>query len=141
MLEHPPRADMLVPPACLIATSRAQELSVPTDACQYAGAVHGYLPIRFQVRLIAITLHLRVCNRWRVIMLTRLFRFSRGNGDSEGQVGYSNWADDLNDIDSVVKHFEQQGYQIYALIGHSRGMECTRFSVRCRRSSHPLHVG
>ncbi|KAK3828166.1 MAG: protein-tyrosine phosphatase-like protein [Benniella sp.] len=50
------------------------------------------------------------------------FRFDfRGNGDSEGQVGYSNWADDLNDIDSVVKHFEQQGYQIYALIGHSRG--------------------
>ncbi|KAG0245781.1 hypothetical protein BGX31_006069 [Mortierella sp. GBA43] len=50
------------------------------------------------------------------------FRFDfRGNGDSEGQMGYSNWADDLNDIDSVVKYFEQQGYQIYALIGHSRG--------------------
>ncbi|KAG0350885.1 hypothetical protein BGZ54_003586 [Gamsiella multidivaricata] len=50
------------------------------------------------------------------------FRFDfRGNADSEGQMGYSNWDDDYNDIDSVVKYFEQQGYHIYALIGHSRG--------------------
>ncbi|KAI1315025.1 hypothetical protein EDD11_001364, partial [Mortierella claussenii] len=50
------------------------------------------------------------------------FRFDfRGNGESEGQMGYSNWDDDLNDIDAVVTHFERQGYYIYALIGHSRG--------------------
>ncbi|KAF8929788.1 tyrosine phosphatase family-domain-containing protein [Dissophora ornata] len=50
------------------------------------------------------------------------FRFDfRGNAESEGQMGYSNWDDDYNDIDSVVKHFEQQGYYIYALVGHSRG--------------------
>ncbi|KAG0352926.1 protein-tyrosine phosphatase-like protein [Gamsiella multidivaricata] len=50
------------------------------------------------------------------------FRFDfRGNGDSEGQMGYSNWDDDQADIDAVVAHFERQGYYIYALIGHSRG--------------------
>ncbi|KAF9429787.1 hypothetical protein BGZ94_009481 [Podila epigama] len=50
------------------------------------------------------------------------FRFDfRGNGDSDGEMGYSNWDDDLADIDAVVNHFERQGYQIYALIGHSRG--------------------
>ncbi|KAG0318645.1 hypothetical protein BGZ99_005567 [Dissophora globulifera] len=50
------------------------------------------------------------------------FRFDfRGDGESEGQIGYSNFDDDYNDIDSVVRHFEQQGYCIYALIGHSHG--------------------
>ncbi|KAF9111168.1 hypothetical protein BGX27_005309 [Mortierella sp. AM989] len=50
------------------------------------------------------------------------FRFDfRGNGDSEGEMGYSNWADDQEDIDAVIKHFERQGYYIYAIIGHSRG--------------------
>ncbi|ORZ04073.1 protein-tyrosine phosphatase-like protein [Lobosporangium transversale] len=50
------------------------------------------------------------------------FRFDfRGNGESDGQMGYSNWNDDLADIDAVISHFERQGYYIYALIGHSRG--------------------
>ncbi|KAF8979840.1 hypothetical protein BGZ46_004969 [Entomortierella lignicola] len=50
------------------------------------------------------------------------FRFDfRGNGDSEGQIGYANWDDDQADIDAVVNHFEREGYYIYALIGHSRG--------------------
>ncbi|KFH70117.1 hypothetical protein MVEG_04920 [Podila verticillata NRRL 6337] len=50
------------------------------------------------------------------------FRFDfRGNGESEGQMGYSNWDDDQADIDAVVQHFERQGFQVYALIGHSRG--------------------
>ncbi|KAG0238974.1 hypothetical protein BGW41_007990 [Actinomortierella wolfii] len=44
-----------------------------------------------------------------------------GNGDSEGQMGYSNWDDDLADIEAVVDHFVKEGYTIYALIGHSRG--------------------
>ncbi|KAF9999400.1 hypothetical protein BGZ80_008037 [Entomortierella chlamydospora] len=50
------------------------------------------------------------------------FRFDfRGNGDSEGEMGYSNWDDDQADLDAVIKHFEREGYYIYALIGHSRG--------------------
>ncbi|KAG0300624.1 hypothetical protein BGZ98_009036 [Dissophora globulifera] len=50
------------------------------------------------------------------------FRFDfRGNGDSEGQLGYSNWSDDQEDLKAVISHFEGQGYSIYALIGHSRG--------------------
>ncbi|KAF9380859.1 hypothetical protein CPB97_008096 [Podila verticillata] len=50
------------------------------------------------------------------------FRFDfRGNGESEGQMGYSNWDDDQADIDAVVQHFERQGFHVYALIGHSRG--------------------
>ncbi|KAG0049770.1 hypothetical protein BGZ83_005418 [Gryganskiella cystojenkinii] len=44
-----------------------------------------------------------------------------GNGESEGQMGYSNWDDDFEDIDTVVNYWEQRGYEIYALIGHSRG--------------------
>ncbi|KAF9354802.1 hypothetical protein BGX26_007349 [Mortierella sp. AD094] len=50
------------------------------------------------------------------------FRFDfRGNGDSEGEIGYSNWDDDQVDLDAVIKHFEREGYYIYTLIGHSRG--------------------
>lgn len=36
-------------------------------------------------------------------------------------MGYSNWDDDKADLDAVIAHFENQGYYIYALIGHSRG--------------------
>lgn len=59
------------------------------------------------------------------------FRFDfRGNGDSEGQMGYSNWDDDKADIDAVITHFERQGYYIYALIGHSRGaISCLNYAA------------
>ncbi|KAG0293968.1 hypothetical protein BGZ98_001949, partial [Dissophora globulifera] len=62
----------------------------------------------------------RVANLVAPYMDTFRFDF-RGNGESEGQIGYSNFDDDYNDIDSVVTHFEQQGYCIYALIEHSHG--------------------
>ncbi|KAK5814996.1 protein-tyrosine phosphatase-like protein [Linnemannia elongata] len=59
------------------------------------------------------------------------FRFDfRGNGDSEGVMGYSNWDDDKADIDAVIAHFERQGYYIYALIGHSRGaISCLNYAA------------
>ncbi|KAI8595740.1 Alpha/Beta hydrolase protein [Dissophora ornata] len=59
------------------------------------------------------------------------FRFDfRGNGESEGQMGYSNWEDDQADLDAVISHFEGQGYYIYALIGHSRGaISCLNYAA------------
>ncbi|KAF9359033.1 hypothetical protein BGX34_008575 [Mortierella sp. NVP85] len=59
------------------------------------------------------------------------FRFDfRGNGDSEGQMGYSNWNDDQADLDAVIGHFERQGYSIHALIGHSRGaISCLNYAA------------
>ncbi|KAK3822455.1 MAG: protein-tyrosine phosphatase-like protein [Linnemannia elongata] len=59
------------------------------------------------------------------------FRFDfRGNGDSEGLMGYSNWDDDKADLDAVIAHFERQGYYIYALIGHSRGaISCLNYAA------------
>lgn len=45
-------------------------------------------------------------------------------------MGYSNWDDDQADIDAVILHFERQGFQVYALIGHSRG-KIEFFSTKC----------
>ncbi|KAG0233297.1 hypothetical protein BGX31_004857 [Mortierella sp. GBA43] len=58
--------------------------------------------------------------------LTHLILFSTicntsGNGESDGEMGYSNWEDDQADLGAVIGYFERQGYYIYALIGHSRG--------------------
>jgi hypothetical protein len=33
--------------------------------------------------------------------------------------------DDVEDIKTVTSYFESKGYQIYAIIGHSRGMRIT----------------
>ncbi|KAG0053019.1 hypothetical protein BGZ83_001780 [Gryganskiella cystojenkinii] len=59
------------------------------------------------------------------------FRFDfRGNGDSDGQMGYSNWDDDQADLNAVISYFEQQGYFIFALIGHSRGaISCLNYAA------------
>ncbi|KAG9323001.1 hypothetical protein KVV02_007431 [Mortierella alpina] len=59
------------------------------------------------------------------------FRFDfRGNGESEGEMGYSNWDEDVADINAVIEHFEREGYHIYALIGHSRGaISCLNYAA------------
>ncbi|GJJ77659.1 hypothetical protein EMPS_10018 [Entomortierella parvispora] len=59
------------------------------------------------------------------------FRFDfRGNGESEGQMGYSNWDDDQADLNAVISYFEPKGYLIYALIGHSRGaISCLNYAA------------
>ncbi|RUP44565.1 hypothetical protein BC936DRAFT_149287 [Jimgerdemannia flammicorona] len=64
------------------------------------------------------------------------FRFDfRGNGDSDGESGLINFEDDFEDITTVVKHFEKEGYEIYALIGHSRGaIVSLRYAVTHNRS-------
>jgi len=33
--------------------------------------------------------------------------------------------DDVEDIKTVTSYFESKGYQIYAIVGHSRGMRIT----------------
>lgn len=62
-------------------------------------------------------------------------------------MGYSNWDDDKADLDAVIAHFERQGYYIYALIGHSRGMAyplffCTGVLFFCRNYDklHPQPI-
>lgn len=50
------------------------------------------------------------------------FRFDfRGNGESTGEPGYANMEEDTEDIHTVARYFEQEGYEIFAVIGHSRG--------------------
>ncbi|KAG1117205.1 hypothetical protein G6F42_013497 [Rhizopus arrhizus] len=50
------------------------------------------------------------------------FRFDfRGNGESGGSPGYCNILEDTDDIHTVAKYFEDLGYEVYAVIGHSRG--------------------
>ncbi|CAB4426876.1 unnamed protein product [Rhizophagus irregularis] len=51
------------------------------------------------------------------------FRFDfRGNGESDGILKFSNFQEDVEDIDTVVKYLEKEfGYKLYAAIGHSKG--------------------
>ncbi|KAI8096809.1 protein-tyrosine phosphatase-like protein [Halteromyces radiatus] len=61
------------------------------------------------------------------------FRFDfRGNGDSEGQAGYANMAEDADDIDTVASYFRKEGYEIFGVIGHSRGaVACLKYTSNC----------
>ncbi|KAG9285224.1 hypothetical protein G9A89_002120 [Geosiphon pyriformis] len=51
------------------------------------------------------------------------FRFDfRGNGESDGELFYYSLQDDLVDISTVVEYLQKEfRYQIYAIIGHSKG--------------------
>ncbi|RUS15872.1 protein-tyrosine phosphatase-like protein [Endogone sp. FLAS-F59071] len=49
------------------------------------------------------------------------FRFDfRGNGDSDGQMKYADFDENVDDLVTVVKYLEKE-YEIYTIIGHSRG--------------------
>ncbi|KAI8988774.1 tyrosine phosphatase family-domain-containing protein [Pilobolus umbonatus] len=63
------------------------------------------------------------------------FRFDfRGNGESSGEPGYANIVEDIEDIHTVADYFENQGYEIFAVIGHSRGSVAgLKFAVSRRR--------
>ncbi|KAF7728142.1 hypothetical protein EC973_006657 [Apophysomyces ossiformis] len=63
------------------------------------------------------------------------FRFDfRGNGESEGEAGYANMAEDAEDVDVVAKYFEGQGYEIFTLIGHSRGaVAVLKYAATCEK--------
>ncbi|KAI9317669.1 hypothetical protein BX666DRAFT_1656955 [Dichotomocladium elegans] len=45
----------------------------------------------------------------------------RGNGDSSGRAGFANIAEDVEDYHTIAKHFTRLGYEIWAIVGHSRG--------------------
>jgi len=62
------------------------------------------------------------------------FRFDfRGNGESEGTTKFGNIDDDVDDIRTVASYFENKGYQIFAIIGHSRGSVASfRYASNCR---------
>ncbi|KAI7899279.1 protein-tyrosine phosphatase-like protein [Cokeromyces recurvatus] len=63
------------------------------------------------------------------------FRFDfRGNGESEGSPGYCNILEDADDIHTVAKYFENLGYEIYAVIGHSRGaLSSFKYATTCEK--------
>eukprot|EP00177_Eucheuma_denticulatum_P005115 GFKZ01009320.1.p1 GENE.GFKZ01009320.1~~GFKZ01009320.1.p1 ORF type:complete len:279 (+),score=42.26 GFKZ01009320.1:495-1331(+) len=44
-----------------------------------------------------------------------------GNGASEGPFLYSNYHDEAADICVVVRHLHNEGYQVRAVVGHSKG--------------------
>ncbi|KAG2174648.1 hypothetical protein INT44_006912, partial [Umbelopsis vinacea] len=62
------------------------------------------------------------------------FRFDfRGNGDSDGTTRFGNISDDVEDIKTVTSYFESKGYEIYAIVGHSRGSVASfRYASTCR---------
>ncbi|KAI8142399.1 Alpha/Beta hydrolase protein, partial [Fennellomyces sp. T-0311] len=63
------------------------------------------------------------------------YRFDfRGNGDSTGQAGYANIAEDTEDYHTVANYFEKQGYEIFAIVGHSRGSTAGfKFATTCEK--------
>ncbi|CEI95297.1 hypothetical protein RMCBS344292_09487 [Rhizopus microsporus] len=64
------------------------------------------------------------------------FRFDfRGNGESTGEPGYANMKEDVEDIHTVAEYFENQlGYEIYAVIGHSRGSVAgLKYATSCEK--------
>ncbi|RCI04710.1 hypothetical protein CU098_004966 [Rhizopus stolonifer] len=64
------------------------------------------------------------------------FRFDfRGNGESTGEPGYANVAEDVEDLHTVANYFEHQlGYEIYAVIGHSRGsIAGLKYATSCEK--------
>ncbi|CAO3597786.1 unnamed protein product [Absidia cylindrospora] len=63
------------------------------------------------------------------------FRFDfRGNGESDGKPGYANMKEDADDIATVATHFENEGYEVYGIIGHSRGaIACLKYASTCRK--------
>ncbi|OZJ06640.1 hypothetical protein BZG36_00355 [Bifiguratus adelaidae] len=70
------------------------------------------------------------------------FRFDfRGNDESDGEPRFANVMSDYQDIVAVCAHFERT-YQIYALIGHSRGAwTCLRYAaLHDRRIPHVINI-
>ncbi|KAI8384055.1 hypothetical protein BD560DRAFT_293266, partial [Blakeslea trispora] len=63
------------------------------------------------------------------------FRFDlRGNGESTGSPGFANMLEDTEDIHTVAEYFETKGYQIYAVIGHSRGaIAAFKYATSCEK--------
>ncbi|KAG0177854.1 hypothetical protein DFQ28_005357 [Apophysomyces sp. BC1034] len=61
------------------------------------------------------------------------FRFDfRGNGESDGMAGYANMPQDAEDIGVVADYFKKQGYEIFAVIGHSRGaVAALKYATTC----------
>ncbi|ORZ25518.1 hypothetical protein BCR42DRAFT_9580 [Absidia repens] len=63
------------------------------------------------------------------------FRFDfRGNGESDGKAGYAHMKEDADDIATVAAHFEKEGYEVYGIIGHSRGaVACLKYASSCKK--------
>ncbi|KAI8369866.1 tyrosine phosphatase family-domain-containing protein [Choanephora cucurbitarum] len=63
------------------------------------------------------------------------FRFDlRGNGESTGSPGFANMLEDTEDIHTVAAYFEAKGYEIYAVIGHSRGAIASfKYAATCEK--------
>ncbi|KAL1922120.1 uncharacterized protein VTP21DRAFT_10762 [Calcarisporiella thermophila] len=71
------------------------------------------------------------------------YRFDfRGEGESEGMSPYDDAEGNVADLSTVVNHFENEGYFIYALIGHSRGaFACLKYaSLHNRTIPHVVNI-
>ncbi|RGB23731.1 tyrosine phosphatase family-domain-containing protein [Rhizophagus diaphanus] len=72
------------------------------------------------------------------------FRFDfRGNGESDGILKFSNFQEDVEDIDTVVKYLEKEfGYKLYAAIGHSKGsVAILKYACYVNRNiSHVINI-
>ncbi|SAL95557.1 hypothetical protein [Absidia glauca] len=71
------------------------------------------------------------------------FRFDyRGNGESTGEAKYANFGEDTEDLFEVAHYFENKGYEIWAVVGHSRGSaSCFKYATTCDKPlAHVINV-
>ncbi|KAI8987640.1 protein-tyrosine phosphatase-like protein [Mycotypha africana] len=71
------------------------------------------------------------------------FRFDfHGCGDSEGKPDYGRIARDVDDIRAVVAYFEGLGYEIFAIIGYSKGsLSGLKYATSCEKPlSHYINI-
>ncbi|KAF9165449.1 hypothetical protein DFQ26_000130 [Actinomortierella ambigua] len=96
-------------------------IQVPGTSFRLAGVLQQKDGAMHPTRRLGIICHGVLGHKNYLFQPTLANDLALGNGDSEGTMGYSNWDDDLSDIEAVVNHFVNEGYTIYALLGHSRG--------------------
>ncbi|KAI8328349.1 hypothetical protein BD560DRAFT_73389 [Blakeslea trispora] len=71
------------------------------------------------------------------------FRFDlHGRGQSEGHADYGDIARDVDDISAVAKYFEEQGYEIYAIVAYGRGsLSGLKYATSCDKPlSHYINI-
>ncbi|CAO3644320.1 unnamed protein product [Cunninghamella blakesleeana] len=71
------------------------------------------------------------------------FRFDfRGYGESSGEFHYANFEADIEDLYTVANYFEKEGYEIWAVIGHSRGtISCFKYASSCEKPlAHVINI-
>ncbi|TPX37491.1 hypothetical protein SmJEL517_g00542 [Synchytrium microbalum] len=60
----------------------------------------------------------------------------RGEGESEGELGYGSYQEDVDDLEIIVAYLRERNWNVYGMIGHSRGGNISLFYAQ--RHPHSL---